>query len=106
MPATPPQTAVPLPLHSPALRTLMPCFAATDSFQYVTPSQPQTGLLTNVSAVPIGTQVPLPQLLVLQYLPGPHGSGIAQLQLPSLPESRPESRPVPESKSDPASSHV
>jgi hypothetical protein len=82
--------------------TLIPFFAATDSFQYVMSSQPQTGVLPAVSVAPSGTQVPLPQLGALQYLPGPQVLTDDHSQ--SVPEPASESEPP--SGLEPPSGHV
>jgi hypothetical protein len=71
--------------HAPALATDWPCDVATDVFQYVTPSQPQTGVSSAVSTPPLGMHVPCLQPGASQYMPGPQGSTAAHVQA-LLPE--------------------
>jgi hypothetical protein len=73
----------------------MPLFAATDSFQYVILSQPQTGERLLVSVVGIATHLPFPQFAALQYLPAPHGFEFGDQTQSSEPLSAPPSVVAP-----------
>ena len=79
-------------IHAPFLSEGMPAFAAMPAFQYVMPSQPQTGSRTwFTGVVGIATQVPVPHVGASQYLPGPQGSTLAHVHAFEAPSVVPPS---------------